>query len=143
MATLGIVPMGLAIYFWDYGMKRGDIQTLGAFSYVEPFIGAVLVALFTSEALDWKLLWSGTLVLGGAVLASASLWPQVRAQRDTTPTAIGRRAFSAWGEADVHEHGCFPGLRKAPAEPFAVSLASMPAPAWFSSIAGVLTLSRL
>ena len=70
--------MGLAIYFWDYGMKRGDIQALGAFSYVEPFIGAVLVTLFTSEALDWNLLWSGTLVLGGAVLASASLWPQVR-----------------------------------------------------------------
>jgi drug/metabolite transporter (DMT)-like permease len=74
MALLGILPMGLAIYFWDFGLKRGDIQALGAFSYVEPFIGAVLVALFTSATLDLSLLWSGILVVGGAVLASASLW---------------------------------------------------------------------
>jgi hypothetical protein len=48
MAALGCLPMGLAIYFWDHGLKRGDIQALGAFSYVEPFIGAVLVAVFTT-----------------------------------------------------------------------------------------------
>ena len=70
--------MGLAIYFWDYGIKHGDIQALGAFSYVEPFIGAVLVALFAGEVLGWNLLWSGILVFGGAALASVSLWPQVR-----------------------------------------------------------------
>ena len=46
IAGLGILPMGLAIDFWDFGIKRGDIQALGAFAYVEPFIGAVLVALF-------------------------------------------------------------------------------------------------
>jgi drug/metabolite transporter (DMT)-like permease len=74
MAGLGIIPMGLAICFWDYGVKNGDIQALGAFSYVEPFIGAVLVALFTSGTLGVHLLWSGALVLGGAALASASLW---------------------------------------------------------------------
>ena len=74
IAALGIVPMGLAICFWDYGVKHGDIQALGAFSYVEPFIGAVLVALFTTGVLGWDLLWSGVLVLGGAALASANLW---------------------------------------------------------------------
>lgn len=74
MAALGIFPMGLAIYFWDFGLKRGDIQALGAFSYVEPFIGASLVALFTGGVLHLSLLWSGLLVVGGAVIASASLW---------------------------------------------------------------------
>ena len=93
MATLGIVPMGLAIYFWDYGMKHGDIHALGSFSYVEPLIGAVLVALFTGTSLDWNLLRSGILVLGGAVLASASLWPQARS-RETNSTATAR-AFVA------------------------------------------------
>ena len=79
MAALGCLPMGLAIYFWDYGMKRGDIQALGAFSYVEPFIGALLVALFTAAVLDVSLLWSGLLVVCGAIVASASLWkPQRR-----------------------------------------------------------------
>src|SRR5262249_24054030 len=47
MVALGCLPMGLAIYFWDFGLKRGDIQALGAFSYVEPFIGALIVALLT------------------------------------------------------------------------------------------------
>lgn len=74
MTALGVVPMGLAIYLWDYGVKRGDIQALGAFSYVEPFIGAVLVALFTNGVLGWNLLWSGVLVLGGAALSAVSLW---------------------------------------------------------------------
>lgn len=74
IAALGILPMGLAIYFWDFGLKRGDIQALGAFSYVEPFIGAVLVALFTVSSLNWSLMWSGLLVVGGAVVASTSLW---------------------------------------------------------------------
>ncbi len=74
IAGLGILPMGLAIYFWDYGVKRGDIQALGAFAYVEPFIGAVLVALFANGYLDLSLLLPGILVVGGAALASASLW---------------------------------------------------------------------
>lgn len=74
LAGLGIVPMGLAIYLWDYGLKRGDIQALGSLSYMEPFIGAVLVALVTDAVLEWNLLWSGILVLGGAALGSASLW---------------------------------------------------------------------
>lgn len=87
MAALGIFPMGLAIYFWDYGLKRGDIQALGAFSYVEPFIGAVLVALFAHGVLELSLLWSGLLVVGGAVCASANLWlprPAVDRHPDTS-----------------------------------------------------------
>lgn len=74
MAALGIFPMGLAIYFWDFGLKRGDIQALGAFSYVEPFIGALLVVLFAGGVLQLSLLWSGLLVVGGALIASTSLW---------------------------------------------------------------------
>jgi drug/metabolite transporter (DMT)-like permease len=74
IAGLGLFPMGLAIYFWDFGIKRGDIQALGAFAYVEPFIGAVLVALFAHGYLSLSLFLPGVLVVGGAVLASASLW---------------------------------------------------------------------
>ena len=84
VAGLGIFPMGLAIYFWDFGLKRGDIQALGAFSYVEPFIGAVLVALFTGATLSLSLFWSGLLVVTGAVIASAGLWRKAQA---THPTA--------------------------------------------------------
>jgi drug/metabolite transporter (DMT)-like permease len=74
IAGLGLLPMGLAIYFWDFGIKQGDIQALGAFAYVEPFIGAALVALFAHGYLNLSLFLPGVLVVGGAVLASASLW---------------------------------------------------------------------
>lgn len=74
IAGLGVLPMGLAIYFWDFGLKRGDIQALGAFSYVEPFIGALLVALITTATLSMSHFWSGLLVISGAIIASASLW---------------------------------------------------------------------
>lgn len=74
IAGLGILPMGLAIYLWDFGCKYGDIQSLGAFAYVEPFIGAALVAMFTTGTLEPQMIWSGCLVIGGAVIASSSLW---------------------------------------------------------------------
>lgn len=83
IAALGVLPMGLAIYLWDYGCKHGDIQALGAFSYVEPFIGACLVVLAGQGALGWTLVWSGLLVVGGAVIASASLF---RDRPDLTPS---------------------------------------------------------
>ncbi|MBB3944518.1 drug/metabolite transporter (DMT)-like permease [Rhizobium skierniewicense] len=89
VAALGIFPMGLAIYFWDFGLKRGDIQALGAFSYVEPFIGAVLVAVFTGAALSLSLFWSGLLVVTGAVIASAGLWKKSQ----TTFPAIASSAL--------------------------------------------------
>src|SRR5690606_38737957 len=30
---LGLGPVGVAFYTWDYGVKRGNIQALGAFAY--------------------------------------------------------------------------------------------------------------
>jgi drug/metabolite transporter (DMT)-like permease len=93
IAALGLLPMGLALYLWDFGVKHGDIQALGAFSYVEPFIGALLVAGFARGVLAPELLWSGALVVGGAALASRSLWrPTSSAQEsDTSEPAISDR----------------------------------------------------
>lgn len=89
IAGLGILPMGIAIYCWDHGIKRGDIQALGAFAYVEPFIGAVLVSLFAQGTIGPVLLLPGLLVVGGAMLASGSLW----SRRTPRPSAgFARRA---------------------------------------------------
>ncbi|MCA1441819.1 hypothetical protein I6F07_16670 [Ensifer sp. IC4062] len=75
------------------------MQALGAFSYVEPFIGAVLVAVFTGAAVSWSLLWSGLLVVTGAVIASASLWDlwkrRQNSDRSGVPTAGHRTAWLA------------------------------------------------
>lgn len=74
IAALGILPMGIAVVLWDNGMKRGDLQALGAFANVEPLIGAVFAALFAGAAIGAELVWSGVLVICGATLASANLW---------------------------------------------------------------------
>lgn len=92
IAGLGILPMGLAIYFWDHGIKRGDIQALGVLSYLEPFVGAVLVTLFAGGTLDLSLLLPGLLVVGGAALASANLWmPEGSAAPSATAQSKGMR----------------------------------------------------
>jgi drug/metabolite transporter (DMT)-like permease len=74
IVALGTLPMGLALYFWDYGVKRGDLQALSAFSYFEPFIGALLVAALGQGMLGWNVAVGGALIVGGAILASRGLW---------------------------------------------------------------------
>jgi drug/metabolite transporter (DMT)-like permease len=76
--ALGMLPMGLALYLWDFGVKRGDLQALSAFSYFEPFAAALLVAALGQGAVGWNVAFGGILIVGGAVLASRSLWrPQL------------------------------------------------------------------
>ena len=44
VAGLGLMPVGAAFYVWDYGVKHGDIQVLGASAYAAPLIStAVLI----------------------------------------------------------------------------------------------------
>ena len=72
VAALGLLPMGLALFCWDYGLKKGDVQALGAASYVEPLIGAALVVVFGQGELRWSMMISGLVIIGGAFLGSAS-----------------------------------------------------------------------
>jgi drug/metabolite transporter (DMT)-like permease len=75
--ALGLLPMGLALYLLDYGIKHGELQALGAASYAEPFLGAILVALLGRGELGWSLLWAGILIVGGAALAARGVWGTV------------------------------------------------------------------
>ena len=72
IAGLGLLPMGLALYCWDFGLKKGDVQALGVASYVEPLIGAGLVVALGQDDLHWSMLVSGIVIIGGAVLGSAN-----------------------------------------------------------------------
>jgi drug/metabolite transporter (DMT)-like permease len=40
---LGLFPVGLAFFAWDYGTKHGDIQVLGAISYAAPLISTIVL----------------------------------------------------------------------------------------------------
>lgn len=85
---LGAFPMGLALYFWDHGVKRGDIQALGAISYFEPFLGALFVILVGQGDFHLSLLWAGMLVTGGAALASRSVWEWTATDKEPVSESV-------------------------------------------------------
>jgi len=74
VAALGLGPVGLAFFVWDHGVKKGDIQALGAFSYAAPLISTLLLILFGRAALTPAVAISCLLIVGGAVLAARDLF---------------------------------------------------------------------
>ncbi len=72
---LGLGPVGLAFYVWDIGVKKGNIQLLGVFSYAAPLLSTLVLVLAGYAPLTWVLAAAATLIAGGAFLAA-------RASRD-------------------------------------------------------------
>jgi drug/metabolite transporter (DMT)-like permease len=70
---LGLFPVGAAFYTWDYGVKKGDIQLLGAASYAAPLLstGALVLAGFAEPS--WRIVGAGLLITVGAVIAAKDM----------------------------------------------------------------------
>ncbi len=76
VAGLGLGPVGAAFYFWDYGVKHGDIRVLGAAAYAIPLLSTFsLVVLGLSKATPE--LWAACLFItvGAALAAKDMLFP--------------------------------------------------------------------
>ena len=68
---LGLGPVGLAFYVWDYGVKHGDIRLLGVAAYAAPVLSTlILVAAGVAPATP-ALALACALIVGGAVVASS------------------------------------------------------------------------
>ena len=72
--ALGLGPVGIAFFVWDYGVKRGDIQALGAFSYASPLVSTILLVLFGRAEASLALGLACLLIVGGAVLAARDVF---------------------------------------------------------------------
>lgn len=70
---LGLMPVGAAFYVWDHGVKRGDIQLLGASSYVAPLLSTLILILAGFGVFTWKIALAALLITGGALLASKEM----------------------------------------------------------------------
>ncbi len=70
---LGLMPVGAAFYVWDHGVKRGDIQLLGASSYVAPLLSTLILILAGFGVFTLKIALAALLITGGAVLASKEM----------------------------------------------------------------------
>lgn len=74
IVALGLGPVGLAFFVWDYGVKRGDIKALGAGSYASPLLSTLLLILAGKAQASLTVLLACALIVGGAVVASRDLW---------------------------------------------------------------------
>ncbi|RCW26011.1 drug/metabolite transporter (DMT)-like permease [Ciceribacter lividus] len=74
VAGLGLFPVGAAFYAWDYGVKNGDIQILGASSYAAPLLSTLILALFGFAEPNLRIALACLLITGGAVLAAREMF---------------------------------------------------------------------
>jgi drug/metabolite transporter (DMT)-like permease len=70
VVLLGLGPVGLAFFTWDIGMKRGDIQLLGAASYAAPLLSTLVLIGAGITAPSWPIGIAALLITAGAALAA-------------------------------------------------------------------------
>jgi drug/metabolite transporter (DMT)-like permease len=73
VVLLGLGPVGVAFYVWDYGCKHGDLRVLGAAAYFAPLLSsAILMSLGLAEASG--AIWiAASLITVGALLAAKDM----------------------------------------------------------------------
>ena len=79
--ALGLLPVGAAFYTWDIGVKRGDIQLLGAASYAAPLLSTLALVAFGEAALTPAIVAAALLITAGAVLAALPLFRRLVSAR--------------------------------------------------------------
>lgn len=75
---LGLGPVGLAFYVWDYGIKRGDVPVLGAASYLAPLLSTLVLIVAGFAEFTWMIGAACLLITFGALLASRDLLLSLR-----------------------------------------------------------------
>ncbi len=71
---LGLGPVGLAFYTWDYGVKHGDIQVLGAASYMAPLLSTLVLIVTGFAEFTIVIGLACVLITLGAVVAAKDLF---------------------------------------------------------------------
>lgn len=88
---LGLGPVGLAFFTWDYGVKRGDIRVLGAFAYGAPLLSTLLLLAFGRGEASWSVAAACAMIVGGALLAAREMLARRPASTGVRTSAPERR----------------------------------------------------
>ena len=67
---LGVGPVGLAFYVWDFGVKHGDIRLLGVAAYSAPVLSTLILVAAGFAPATLSLAVACALIVGGAVVAT-------------------------------------------------------------------------
>ena len=70
---LGVGPVGLAFFVWDYGCKRGDLRVLGAGAYLAPLLSTAALLALGLESPRLSIIVAAFLITGGAMIAARDL----------------------------------------------------------------------
>lgn len=73
VAALALFPVGLAFFTWDVGVKRGDIQVLGAAAYSAPLLSTLLLIAFGFGAPTLSVAIACVAITLGAVIAAKDM----------------------------------------------------------------------
>jgi len=89
IAVLGVIPLGIGFYAWDYGCKHGDIMILGAISYAAPLFSVIVLLLAGFGVFHWSVALACLLITVGALIAAKDmlLKPKREAAAETTARA--------------------------------------------------------
>lgn len=66
---LGLGPVGVAFFTWDYGVKHGNIQLLGTLAYSAPLISVFLLVLAGMAQPSLTLVYASVAIVGGSLIA--------------------------------------------------------------------------
>ena len=70
---LGLLPLGLAFYAWDIGIKKGDVMVLGASSYAAPLLSTIVLVVAGYASASWSIALACVLITAGAVIAAKDM----------------------------------------------------------------------
>jgi len=73
VAALGLGPVGLAFYAWDFAVKHGDIRVLGAASYAAPILSTLWLVLMNYAAASVSLGIAAAFIASGGLIAAKDL----------------------------------------------------------------------
>jgi drug/metabolite transporter (DMT)-like permease len=71
--ALGVVPLGLGFYAWDFGVKHGDIMVLGATSYAAPLLSTLVLVVAGQASLSWPIVIGCVAITAGAIIAAKDM----------------------------------------------------------------------
>lgn len=69
---LGLGPVGIAFFTWDYGIKHGNLQLLGVLAYAAPLISVLLLIASGDAQPSWAMVWACIAIVSGSALAGIS-----------------------------------------------------------------------
>lgn len=69
---LGLGPVGIAFFTWDYGVKHGNIQLLGTLAYGAPLISVILLILAGYGEASVGVIGASVMIVTGSLIAGRS-----------------------------------------------------------------------